>query len=160
MSSAHWHLILVHIPILLIPLALCIFVWGAWMRNESFKTLAMTIFIGAAALSVPTFLTGEPSEEIVEDLPLVSESFIEAHEEAAEFAFYATLVTGGLALAALLLRRNQKFQKASTVALVFAGAVSSVSLGRAGYLGGQIRHSEIRDEQSVEKSPEKYEDDE
>lgn len=158
MSLVHWHLILVHLPILFIPLALLILLLGAWLKNEGYKALAMALFLATAMISVPAFLTGESAEEAVEDLPLVSNSIIEAHEEAAEFAFYVTLLTGALACLGLVLRKNPRFQRVSMAGLVFTGVVSSVSLGRAGYLGGQIRHSEIRDGNAIEKAPEKHED--
>jgi hypothetical protein len=47
------------------------------------KRISLGIFIIVALLAIPAYLTGEPTEELVENLPGVSKSSIEQHEEAA-----------------------------------------------------------------------------
>lgn len=154
MSAAHLHLILVHVPVLFIPLALLLLAAGLRLKQQSLSTLALGLFIFSAAISIPTFLSGEPSEEQVEDLPLVSESHIEEHEEAAELAFYVTLLAGALSVGSLIVRKQPDYQKLLIASVLFTGALSSVALARAAYLGGQIRHSEIRSGQTVSNSHE------
>lgn len=159
MSAAYLHLLLVHLPVLFMPFALALFGLGLWRGHMAFQKLALGIFLGSAILSVPTFLTGEPSEEQVENLPLVSESLIEEHEEAGEFAFYLSLLTGGLAIGAFVyLRRRPRLNKFFQVAIFASGAISSLALARTAKIGGQIRHSEIRNANSV-VSPESSEQD-
>ncbi len=149
MNSAHLHLTLVHLPVVLIPLAVLILILAIFRRELVLQKLSVGIFIFASLAAIPAFLTGEPSEEIVEDLPQVSENYIENHEEAAETAFYITLISGALALGVLLSCRYPKVQKTLKMSLLAAGITSSLSLFRAANLGGQIRHSEIRSENSV-----------
>ncbi len=50
-----------------------------------------------ALVTVPVYLSGEPAEEIVEDLAGVPHAFIEEHEEIAKVTLIATEVIGALA---------------------------------------------------------------
>lgn len=159
MSSAHWHLVLVHMPVLFVPFAVLILITGLWRQQAVLQKLAAALFVASALVAIPTFLTGEPAEEQVEDLPQVSESAIEVHEEAAELAFYLTLVAGGLGLGVLLAGRREKLKHLLQMGLVAAGIASSLALLRAANLGGQVRHSEIRDANAIDTSAEGEQDD-
>ncbi len=158
MSSAHWHLALVHVPVLFVPLAVLVLIFGLWWRQVALQRLAALLFIGSALVAIPVFLTGEPAEEQVEELPQVSESAIEVHEEAAELAFYLTLVAGGLGLGALLTSRRPKLARQLQMGLLAAGIASSLGLLRAASLGGLVRHSEIRDANAVARPAEGEQD--
>jgi hypothetical protein len=92
-------------------------------------------------------LTGEPAEEVVEDLPGVTESLIHDHEEAAEASLVLMALAGVVGAAGLFMGRTGrenaegKIQVAAlAITLLAAGA-----LGRTAHLGGLIRHSELRD---------------
>ncbi len=159
MNAAHLHLALVHIPVLFVPLALIILMGGLYYKKQTLSTLAMVLFVFSALIAVPTFLSGEPSEEIVEELPQVSEAAIEVHEEAAEVAFYLALITGSLALASFFTKNRPQLKKANIIGVVLLGTISSVALLRAANLGGQIRHSEIRSQQNVVNTEGKDDDD-
>jgi DNA-binding response OmpR family regulator len=98
-----------------------------------------------ALCAVPVFLTGEPAEEMVEGLPGVSEALIGAHEEAAELAIWVMEALGVLSLLALFI--NFKTERTTNAVMGITFALSLVTFGlmaRTGYLGGQIRHTEIR----------------
>ena len=69
---------------------------------------------------------------------------VEEHEEAAELAFISLMILGGTSLIGLFLS-YKKSALANKVALVVL-LISLVSFGlvvRTGYLGGQIRHTEV-----------------
>jgi hypothetical protein len=81
----------------------------------------------------------------VEDIPGISKSVIEAHEESAEFSFWLMEVTGFTALISIFLHyRKSDYVKHSVVATLLFSAVTFGAMVRTGYLGGQIRHTEIR----------------
>jgi hypothetical protein len=159
MSSAHWHLALVHLPVVFVPFATVLLMLGLWQKQAVLKKLAAFLFVASALVAVPAFLTGEPAEEQVEDLPLVSEPIIEAHEEAAEFAFYTSLAAGVFGLGVLLTYRRQRVQQLLQHTLIAVGVASSLALLRAANLGGQVRHSEIRDANSLTAPTENEKDD-
>ncbi len=97
-------------------------------------------------MTVPVYLSGEPAEEIVEDLPGVPHAVLEEHEEIAKVTFVATEVLGALALLGLALawKRNLVPNAVAYSSLVLV-LVTSGLLARTAYLGGQIRHTEIRE---------------
>jgi uncharacterized membrane protein len=105
-------------------------------------TLGLLALFGAASLAV--FLTGEPAEELAEKLPGFSESIAHAHEEVAELATVVTVGVGVLALAALVAFRRRALPRWVTVGGLLLALVAGGLMGYTGYLGGQIRHTEVR----------------
>ena len=165
MDSAHLHLMLNHFPLFALVIGVPIVLYGAIRNSQAMVNTGLIIFLAAAVVAVPTYLTGEPAEEIVEKLPGVSEAFIESHEDAAKLALGFAVVTGiaaaiGLAIG-LFKPAIQRY--ASSPALLLA----VVTLGLMGWtanLGGQIRHTEIRAgdaaaTQNEVKRPDKDDDD-
>lgn len=144
MSQTHIHLLLNHVAIMAALFSAVLFLFGALRKNETIKNVALVGFVLAAISVIPVYLTGEPAEESVEHLPGVIESVIESHEEAAEFSLWMIEIAGLAALGSLLLKKVSFFRTT-----VFAGVMVVISLVSAsaiaytGYLGGQIRHTEI-----------------
>lgn len=143
MNEAHVHLLLNHAPILGCLFGLILLGFGLVRRDASLSKAGLITLLGAAALGIPTQLTGEGAEELVEELPGVTHALIHAHEEAAELGFWALELTGALALGALLIRQKARL----LMSLTLAGALVSFGLlARAGNLGGLISHPELRTE--------------
>jgi hypothetical protein len=69
---------------------------------------------------------------------------VERHEEAALRATIALGVVGALSLAALLIRRGRTLPRGAMLAVLALGLVPAGAMVHTAYLGGQIRHSEIR----------------
>lgn len=146
MNAAHLHIILVHLPIVLVPTATILLAFALLRKQSTVATVALVLFVGSSLGAIPAFLIGEEAEEIVEHLPGVSEDTIEEHEEAADVAFWLTLFVGGGSAGALLIRRRSpRLAHATLKALVVAGAVSSGTLSYTAYQGGKIRHPEAYD---------------
>jgi len=103
-------------------------------------------FVVMALLTIPVFLTGEGAEEAVEHLPGVSENIIEEHQELAEIAIWLMGVLGILSLMGLYmnLKKMSYSQMVVTVALLVSLGTFGV-FAKVGNLGGQIRHTEIRE---------------
>ena len=101
--------------------------------------------IVCALAAIPVYLTGEPAEEIVEHLPGVSEAILEQHEDIGKIAFIGMEVLGVLALGSLVVSwRKEKWLPPLAVTSLLFTAVCGGVLGYTAYLGGQVRHSEIR----------------
>jgi len=143
MNAAHLHIILVHIPVVIVPLGAAILAVGLARRNGAVSNTALSILLLAAVVAVPAFLLGEGAEEIVEHLPGVSESTIEAHEEAADVAFWVTVASGLLSLTSLVAcqLRLAWARRATILALPVSVAAASL-LSYAAFQGGKIRHPE------------------
>jgi len=138
------HLMLNHLPVLGTIFGLLLLGWAALRRSETLQRAALGTFVLAALAAIPVFLTGKPSEDLVERLAGTAEQAIEAHEEAAVVALIAIEALGALALAALVLFRNRGIPRPlAGGALVFALATAGW-MAQTANLGGRIRHAELR----------------
>lgn len=144
MNGVHVHLLLNHFPVIGILIGLVVFALGVWRRNDSWTRLALGLFAAVALVALATMLTGEAAEEAVENLPGVSESIIETHEEAAQLAAIGTYLLGAISLTALLWLRRRPLPRSLTVVVLPVVLLVSGLMGYAANLGGQIRHTEIR----------------
>ena len=146
MNQAHIHLIINHVPIVGSLFALALLAVGLLRRDTSLTTAGLVGVLVAALLCVPAQLTGEGAAAIVQDMPRVSRALIQAHAAAAERGFWALESAAALALFGLLLAKNAS-PRARQLAWLTLGvaALSFGLLARAGNLGGQIRHTEIRE---------------
>jgi len=145
MNPAHWHLAMNHIPVLGTAFGLGLMAWALIRKSEELKKVSLGVFVIVALLTIPVYLTGEPAEHFIENLPGVSEEAIEEHEDAATFAFAGVLVAGAVSLAGLTLFRRSKPRPAWIAILVLVLSVLVFAMMvRTAYLGGFIRHQELR----------------
>ena len=145
MNAAHLHLVVNHVPILVSILSVLVLAWGMYRSNKSFQQLALIGFVVAGLFSFIAVQSGGDAEEIVEDLGGVSHNMIHEHEEAAETVNWIAVLLGVASLAALQISRSKSgINKKFLAVLLVVGTVSSGMFVYAGYLGGEIRHTEIR----------------
>lgn len=141
MDSTHLHLMLNHFPIIGTILGMGVMAYGYFTRSEATRNAALLTWVAMALLAIPVFLTGEPAEDKVEGLAGVSEALIGQHEDAAELAIWTMEALGLLSLLAFFLKVNKKMLTGAAFAL---SLLTFGLMARTGYLGGQIRHTEIR----------------
>ena len=146
MNATHFHLLLNHFPIIGTLISTIILVYGFITKELKIKILSAYIIAAMALIAVPVYLTGEPAEETVEHINGISEINIELHEEAAEFAIVLMSATGFLALISIIVSKIKPAltHKVFYVLIIFS-FFSFASMARVGYLGGQIRHTELND---------------
>ena len=145
MNEAHLHLLLNHTPILGSLFGALLLLFAVLRRNDVLIRAGLLTLVAAAALAIPTNLTGEGAEKVIQRLPGVSQDLIELHSAAADLALWALEATAALALASLLLLDRRPAAGTLLTRLTLAGALVSFGLmARAGNLGGQIRHPETR----------------
>ena len=143
MNWAHLHLMMNHLPVLGTLFGLALLAWALLRRNDTLQRAALATFALAALAAIPVFLTGEPSEEIVERMTGTAKQAIEAHEEAAVIALIAIEVLGAMALTVLLFFRKRSLPRPlAGAALVFALATAGW-MAQTANLGGRIRHAEL-----------------
>ena len=146
MNQAHIHLIVNHIPIMGSAFAAVLLAAGVLRKDLTLTRAGLVAVLAAGLLCLPAQLTGEGAAAIVQDMPRVSRALIQNHAEAAELGFWALEVAASLALFSLLLLKNASPKARLLTLLTLAlAAVSFGLLARAGNLGGQIRHTEIRE---------------
>jgi hypothetical protein len=156
MNTAHWHLLLNHIPVMGVVIGALILVAGFVLKNnETIKQTALGVFVFSALFAIPAYLTGEGAEEAVEKMPGVAEALIEKHEDLGK-AF--SIVTGVLGIISLLTFiadwRKNKIASGLYVMVLLLAIGTSVFAKQLGTSGGEIRHTEIRSGAQAMQQPE------
>lgn len=144
MNSVQVHLALTHVPVTLSLVGLTMLIVAFFIKNTTLTKTSYILLLIAGIFALPVFFTGEGAEEAVENLPGVSDTIIERHEEMAKFAMISICAAGLTALAALLTFTWQKTFRISKVVVLLLALVASGLMIQTAHLGGQIRHSEIR----------------
>src|ERR1041384_1427092 len=88
MNEVHIHLLLNHAPVMGTAFGALLLFYGLFKKSKSVIEASMLAFIITALVAIPVFLTGEPAEESIENIPGILKSVIETHEENAEVAFW------------------------------------------------------------------------
>jgi hypothetical protein len=146
LSPLHLHLMLNHTPLLGALAAALLLVWGLIRRSPEVVRVGLIATVLVALLTIPVYLTGEPAEHRLRDLvPDIDRDIADDHEERAETAFFAILVTGALAVLALWRGRATGDPGRGWTGLVCAALVICFGLfAWTALIGGQIRHTELR----------------
>ena len=144
MSQVHFHLLITHLPIFGSIIGALVLVYALWTKSNHTKDAAYFIFIISAIGAGIAYLTGEGAEHAVKHLQGVTKNMIELHEDAARYALISLIVLGGMSVIALFVSRFKVslIKSTSTIILLFS-LISFGLVARTGYLGGQIRHTEI-----------------
>lgn len=145
MNMAHVHLWLTHVPILGSIFLTVLFLVALIYRNVFLQKASLWFLGGIALFTIPTFLSGEAAEEVVEDMPGISTAMINAHESISRFGLGVMCLTGIIAVVGALIYRNTPMlPRTLVVAMVVLLLVNDALFASIGFLGGQIRHQEIR----------------
>lgn len=145
MDQTHIHLLITHLPIFGSILGGFVLAYGLWFKSNQTKIAAYYVLIISAVGAGIAYLTGEAAEETVENLQGVSESIMEQHEDFALYALIGLVIVGVFALAGLYLTMvNSTLIRTVALITLLLSLISFGMMARTGYLGGQIRHSEIR----------------
>ena len=145
MDSTHIHLITNHIPVLTTIFSDYILGWGLFRSDKSYQEIALVGFIIAGIFSIVAMQSGEGAEDLVENIPGISESFIHDHEEVAEITNWVAVAMALASLAAFWMRaKKYRFFNGYLKLLLVGGILSGTLFSYTAYQGGQIRHTEIR----------------
>lgn len=146
MNDSHWHLVVNHFPIIGAILGLGILIVGLVLKNITVKNIAYILFVVAAIFAFASMATGEGAEELVEDMPNIGRQIIHVHEELAEklaLLLYATAFFSLLSMYTDV--KKYKYAKTISVVTLLLAIGSSVVGTLVGNSGGEIRHTEIRE---------------
>lgn len=144
MNQVRLLLFITHLPIFGSIFGALVLFHGIGMRSNQTIIAAYYIFIISSIGAGIAFFTGEGAEESVGKLQGVVETTIKQHKDSALFTLISLI---GLGLASIFgfFTDWSNFTCARTTAFVIL-ILSVISFGlvaRTGYLGVQIRHSEI-----------------
>lgn len=149
MNQAHLHMVFNHFPIIGLFFGIGILAYGIIKKQTILVNTAYVIFIVCMIMGKATMMTGEGAEEIVEELG-ISHDIIHEHEEMAETFMKLLYALGILSILGLVanLKKHAKASIVSYVVLILAigSAILSKNVGTS---GGEIRHTEIRENANI-----------
>lgn len=150
MNQAHLHMVLNHFPIIGLIFGIGVLIYGIIKKHTILVNTAYVIFIICMILGKATMMTGEGAEEVAEELG-ISHQVIHEHEEAAEI-FMKLLYGLGISSILGLIANIKKHEKSFMISLVILvlAIFSSVLSVNVGTTGGEIRHTEIRENASID----------
>lgn len=144
MNAAQIHLAFNHLPMAFAIVGVPLLAYALWKKSKELKNVGVLLVVLAGVCSVPTFLSGEPAEELVEDKVGISKSVIHEHEEAGEAFFILSAVLSVLALGAWLFEKfKAPLPTPLWTSLVVLGSVGLILFARTAHLGGLIHHEEL-----------------
>lgn len=143
-NLVHYHLLLNHFPTVGTLVALALFIAALIGKREDLTKASLGIFLIIAILTLPVYMSGKSAEKLVKDQEGVSAVAIEAHQDAAFFAFILMQLTGAASWLALWhYRRTAKPGRGVLPAVLVLSLITFGVMARAADMGGEIRHSEI-----------------
>ena len=144
MSLVHLHLLTNHIPVIGLPLIAFVLLAALWMKNSDVAKLGLVMLAGVAVLSIIPYATGDSAAHAVRNIAGVARATVREHDDSAGWAFDGTCVIGALALWYLWSYRRRELPR-KIIGISFAAVLFvSAMMARTAYLGGLIRHTEIR----------------
>ena len=145
MDFTHLHLLITHLPIFGSLLGAMVLIYGLYKNSHQTVLAAYLVLVIASLGGLISYLTGEPAEETVEKIHGISKSVIDSHEESAEIAIISLAILGIFSLFVLVFNVKLIAFKRQIALVILAFSIICFGLvARTGYLGGQIRHTEIR----------------
>ena len=146
-NLAHVHLLLNHIPVLGSVFSLLFLSYAYIRKSQELTKTALGIVIIIALMTIPTYFTGEPAEEIIEKMPGIEKELIHEHEESAEYAFIGILILGAVCLGGLFyFRHKSSIPQGFTITVILLTLIICGIMARTAHLGGLIQHPETRQE--------------
>jgi uncharacterized membrane protein len=144
MNSVQMHLMLTHVPVILSLVGLIMLTVAFFTKNITLTKTSYLLMVIAGIGAIPVYFTGEGTEDAIKNLPGVSETIIEKHEDVAKLAMIAISAAGLAALAALFSFRWQTATRVFRIVVLLLAIASGGLMAQTAHLGGQIRHTEIR----------------
>jgi hypothetical protein len=145
MSLVHVHLLTNHIPVIGVPFVAAILVAALWMKSSDVAKLGLLLLAGVALLSIIPYATGDSAAHAVRDIAGVTRASVREHDDAAGWAFTGCCIIGALGLGLLWLYRGRELPRKVVGMSLAAVLLVSTMLARTAYLGGLIRHTEVRE---------------
>jgi len=145
MNLAHVHLLLNHFPTIGMLVGLAVFVAAIAAKSDDLKRASLVVFFAIALLSIPAFVTGTSAKLALQHAPEVSKAMIDTHETAAFEGLWVMELTGALSWLGLWqYRRLSRVPQGTLTAVLLAGLATFGMMSWAAFIGGEIRHPEVR----------------
>ena len=147
MNWAYVHVIINHFPIVGVIIGTLILIAGMVFKNEGIKISGLGTLAFAALMAVIVDLTGDPAKEAVRGLTDFIPSLITRHENIASIAMFIMAPLGILAAVTLYsIYKKVRYVRFLLIITLIISLISCTAMGYVGRTGGQIRHTEFRND--------------
>lgn len=144
MDGLQLHLLTNHLPIVGTFAAMLVVLVGMIRRSDAAISTGLIVYAVMALMAVPAYLSGEEAEERVERIAGINEGAIHEHEEMAELTLWLTVISGVLAVGAVITHaRNMKVSSKIALAFVIIAIAAFAQGARTGHEGGKIRRPDL-----------------
>jgi hypothetical protein len=142
---ATWiHLLVVHVPVVLTPIALALLVRAMRSSSETDFKLAYAVVLGVAVLSVAAYVTGPMAADWLNEEIALEIGRTEDHALWGRAAFTTSALGGAAALVALsAFRQEEEPHKALPWVVAMLTTITLCLLIWTAHLGGLIRRPEL-----------------
>jgi uncharacterized membrane protein len=150
----HIHLLLNHVPTIGTVVGLGLLVMSFIRRSDHLKHVSLEVLYLIALATLPAYVTGLAAQATIVGRPDVSAEAIMAHHDAALVSFIFIEIIGFVAWLGLWqYRRVERMSAWVSPAILALGLVTFIAVSSAATIGGEIRHPEIKlDESAVAAS--------
>jgi hypothetical protein len=119
-------------------------VHAVFYKKEAQVRIYLWFYMLLALITIPVFLTGDPSQDLIVNLPGINKETIDRHETFGYISLITILLLGVIAGAGIRYFKNTailpKWFKNIFLAVAF---ISVLAISWTGKTGGEIRHSEL-----------------
>jgi hypothetical protein len=145
MMLTYLHLMLNHIPIFGTIVLFFLLVHAVFFKKENLVRIYLWCFALTAFITIPVFLTGDPSSEYLKTFfPGVNQDLVENHENFGYISFIITLILGVSGLTALRFFRHKEILPSwFKYSFLIVSFICVLAISWTGKTGGEIRHNEI-----------------
>jgi len=147
MNWAYLHVLINHFPIVGFIIGTLILIAGMIFNNEGIKVSGLGTLVFASLTAIVAYMTGDPAGETLNSLPEAASSLIRRHENIATVGMYLMVPAGLMAGSSIysIWKKDSSIRFLIIITLIFS-LISSGTMVYIGRTGGQIRHSEFRNE--------------
>ncbi len=138
MNLAHLHLLLNHVPTIGFAFGVALLAASFVRDSEDLRRAGYVTFFAVALVAIPTYLSGNAADFVLQTERERQRDVIAAHQNAAMFALIPMMIVGLLGWLALW--RPRRWHPPAVLVL---SIVAFLLMARAANIGGQIRHPEI-----------------
>lgn len=146
MNEAHLHLMVNHVSLFTMVIGAATLAISMKRQSADLRLLSSVLFVVGGVFAWIAMQTGEGAEDAVKILDAAAESFIEEHEQAADWALRSGTLVAMLALAMeWAVRKKETWAKRLQWTLLVFALHGCTVFAATAFLGGKIRHTEIRE---------------
>jgi len=146
MDWVHLHLALNHVPVLGSLFVGLLLLCALVKRSDELQRLSLWWLVGLMIVSIPIKFTGDFADENKPEVITAETALIKAHEDAADQATTGIFLAGVVAAVGLFKARGgRSVPQWGMIAAFVLSLVTFVLMARTANLGGEIRHTEIRE---------------